>query len=250
MVNNKNDELFLSITDSVHDSQSFWCLFFSGVRQLNIPCVNAKSRNRILRMNEEVKTSEGKNAEQKKKKGFFREIVEFALIALVIVIPFRMFIAQPFVVNGASMDPTFLHGEYLIVDQLSYRFDNPKRGSVLIFKYPKDPSKYFIKRVIGLPGETVKISRGKVTIINSSHPEGMTLDEPYIRYEKKDSFEMTLSNGEYFVMGDNRLGSADSRVWGALPEEDIVGRPVLRLFPISKLSLFPGDINALPEETN
>jgi signal peptidase I len=184
----------------------------------------------------------------KKEKGFFRELLEFALIALIIVIPFRIYIAQPFVVNGASMDPTFKSGEYLIVDQISYRFNTPLRGSILIFKFPKDPSKYFIKRVIGLPGETVSISGGKVTITNSDNPEGITLDEPYIVYEKKDSYKKTLDDDEYFVMGDNRLGSADSRLWGPLPKEDIVGRPILRLFPASRAKILPGDESNLFKE--
>jgi len=178
---------------------------------------------------------------QTKEKGFFRELVEFVIIALIIVIPFRIFIAQPFVVNGASMDPTFENGEYLIVDQLSYKFGAPERGSVLIFKYPKDPSKYFIKRVIGLPNEKVRISGGEVTITNAENPDGIVLNEPYVEFAKKDSFDTTLASDEYFVMGDNRLGSADSRVWGPLPEEDIVGRPVIRLFPFGRISLFPGD---------
>ncbi len=181
----------------------------------------------------------------KKEKGFFRELFEFALIALLVVVPFRMFIAQPFVVNGASMDPTFKSGEYLIVDQITYRFHTPERGSVLIFKFPKDTSKYFIKRVIGLPGETIQINNGKVTIINKEHPEGFALTEPYIVYEKRDDFKTTLSDDEYFVMGDNRLGSADSRLWGPMPKEDIVGRPVARLFPVARASVLPGDERSL-----
>ncbi len=181
------------------------------------------------------------NNQTRKQKSFFRELLEFALIAVVIVIPFRIFIAQPFVVNGSSMDPTFENGEYLIVDQISYRFEKPARGSIIIFKYPKDPSKYFIKRVIGLPGEEIIIKDGKVTIINDNYPEGIPLEEPYIQYEKKDSFTTTLENDEYFVMGDNRLGSADSRVWGPLPEYNIVGRPLIRLFPISRLDVLPGN---------
>ncbi len=184
-----------------------------------------------------------KNSEKKDagSKSLIREIIEFVIIAVVIVIPFRMFIAQPFVVNGASMDPTFLDTQYLIVDQLSYRFKTPERGSVLIFKYPKNESKYFIKRVIGLPGETVKIKDGVVTIVNAENKAGFVLDEPYVAFPKKDTSEMTLDSGEYFVMGDNRLGSADSRYWGPVPTKDIVGRPILRLFPISSASAFPGD---------
>jgi len=174
-------------------------------------------------------------------KSFFRELLEFAIIAVVVVIPFRIYVAQPFVVNGASMDPTFKNGEYLIVDQITYRFDTPERGSVLIFKYPKDTTKYFIKRVIGLPGETVSIKDGIVTVKNKTHPEGFTLSEPYIVHSKSDSFEMTLDNDEYFVLGDNRSGSADSRIWGPMPTEDIVGRPLMRLFPLSAAGIMPGD---------
>jgi signal peptidase I len=180
-----------------------------------------------------------------KQKSFWRELVEFAFIALIIVIPVRTYIAQPFVVNGASMDPTFLSGEYLIVDQLTYHFEQPARGSILIFKYPKDPSKYFIKRVIGLPGETVSIVNGVVSIINNDNKEGFELNEPYIKFDKKDDSRITLDDEEYFVMGDNRLGSADSRLWGPMPEEDIVGRPLVRLFPLGKIGWMPGDERAL-----
>ena len=91
-----------------------------------------------------------------KKSDFIWETVKFAIFALVIVLPIRIYIAQPFIVSGSSMDPTFDNGHYLIVDQLSYRFEKPKRGEVIIFKYPNDPSKFFIKRIIGLPGEKWK----------------------------------------------------------------------------------------------
>jgi signal peptidase I len=202
-------------------------------------------------MNEEqtpqhnIEQGNSNSIDNKTQKSFLREFFEFAIIALVIVIPFRIYIAQPFVVNGASMDPTFTNGEYLIVDQLSYRFDTPARGSVLIFKYPNDPSKYFIKRVIGLPGETVKSENGQITVINSANPIGIKLYEPYIKFHKEDSFETHLGNSEYFVMGDNRAGSADSRMWGALPEEDIIGRPVIRLFPLSRMDILPGNYDEL-----
>lgn len=177
-------------------------------------------------------------------KGFWRELVEFAIIAMIIVVPFRMFIAQPYIVNGASMDPTFKTGDYLIVDQISYRFHQPLRGSVIVFRYPKEPSIFFIKRVIGFPGETVSIKGGTVSIINSVHPEGFVLSEPYIKLTKVEDFSMTLKADEYFVMGDNRAGSADSRYWGPLPTKDIVGRPVLQLFPLSHIDIVPGDKTA------
>lgn len=176
-------------------------------------------------------------------KAVWKEIFQFALIAIFIVLPFRLYIAQPFIVNGASMDPTFHNGEYLIVDQLTYKLSHVNRGDVIIFKYPEDPSKFFIKRIIGLPGETVDINDGVITIINDQNPDGLTLSEPFIEFTKIDSSTTTLGESEYFVMGDNRNNSSDSRVWGALPEENIVGRPVLRLLPFSELDLLPGIIN-------
>jgi len=169
---------------------------------------------------------------------FWKELFKLIILSLVIVIPFRLYIAQPFIVDGASMDPTFDTGNYLIVDELTYHFRGPERGSILIFKYPGDPRKSFIKRVIGLPGEKVSISGGQVTIINTAYPEGLVLDEPYVKFGKKDSADYVLGPSEYFVLGDNRLGSADSRIWGPVPEANIVGRPIIRLFPPA---LFPGD---------
>lgn len=168
----------------------------------------------------------------------WKEILKLIFFSLLIVVPFRLYIAQPFIVEGASMVPTFETGDYLIVDEISYHFKDPQRGSILIFKYPKDPQKSFIKRVIGLPGETISIINGQVTIINEESPEGFTLDEPYIGSEKREDLIFTLEDGEYFVLGDNRLGSADSRIWGPVPEEYIIGRPIIQFFPPS---LFPGD---------
>lgn len=182
--------------------------------------------------------------EQKKTSEFWKEFIKLVAIAIFVVVPFRLYIAQPFVVEGASMDPTFATGQYLIVDELSYHFESPKRFSVLIFKYPLDTSKYFIKRVIGLPGETVSINNGQVSIKNADHPEGFTLDEPYIVYKKGDTSSFTLKAGEYFVMGDNRLGSADSRIWGPVPQNDIIGRPIFRLWP---MAVWPGMKEVAPE---
>jgi signal peptidase I len=169
---------------------------------------------------------------------FWKELFKLIILSLVIVVPFRLYIAQPFVVDGASMDPTFKDGQYLIVDELSFQIREPHRGEVLIFKYPKDPSKYFIKRVIGLPHEGVSIKDGIVTIMNAEHPEGLKLNEPYVKYAKEDTSTTTLGAGEYFVLGDNRAQSADSRFWGTVPEANIIGRPLLRILPPSYL---PGE---------
>jgi len=160
--------------------------------------------------------------------------------SLLMVFLVRTFIAQPFVVNGASMEPTFHTNEYLIVDQLSYEVGTPKRGEVIIFKYPLIPSRYFIKRVIALPGETIKISGTKVEIKRVNSEEFEVLDEPYIEFEKESFVETTLAEDEYFVMGDNRMASLDSRSWGPLKDSFIVGKAFLRLFPPSKVDFLPG----------
>lgn len=170
------------------------------------------------------------------------EMLRFSLIALIIVIPIRMFVAQPFIVSGASMQETFHTGEYLIVDQLTYHFSEAKRGDVIVFRYPKDPSKFFIKRVIGEPGDTVNIEGSTVRISNAAQPNGFILNEPYIKsMANGSSVTEVLGDREYFVMGDNRDQSSDSRVWGVLQEERIVGRAYLRLFPFSTLSYLPGE---------
>lgn len=177
---------------------------------------------------------------QEHRDSFFTELLKFALVALIIVVPVRFFIAQPFIVSGASMDPTFRTGQYLIVDELSYRIDPPNRGDVIIFRYPKDPSQFFIKRVIGLPGETVKIQNGQVYIENADG-DTAKLNEPYV-IDKGNGADMTvkLPTGQYFVMGDNRPESSDSRTWGTLPRDNIIGRAFIRLLPLQNIRLLPG----------
>lgn len=175
----------------------------------------------------------------------FLDIVRFGLFALVIVLPIRWFVAQPFIVSGASMESTFHDKEYLIIDQLTYRFAAPERGDVIVFKYPSDHSKYFIKRVIGLPGDTVVIADGRVTIKNAAHPEGVMLDESYIQGGHDDLQQTTaLGEGEYFVMGDNRDHSSDSRAWGTLKYDEIIGRVLLRLLPPHRAGFLPGTASA------
>lgn len=176
------------------------------------------------------------------KDNFWFEIIRFIIVVLAVVLPIRLLIAQPFIVSGASMDPTFETGEYLIVDQLSYKLENPGRGQVIIFRYPNDPSKYFIKRIIGLPGETVTLSGTSVTIKNSTYPEGFTLTEPYIshRNEKEEDMTIQIPADNYFVLGDNRLQSSDSRSWGLLSKKLIIGTPFVRLYPFNRLDFKPG----------
>ncbi|MES3032134.1 MAG: signal peptidase I [Patescibacteria group bacterium] len=170
----------------------------------------------------------------------FWELVRFAFIALIVVLPIRAFVAEPFVVSGASMVPTFENGNYLIVDKISYKFTDPKRDDVVVFKYPKDQTKFFIKRIIGLPNETVDIRGSVVTITNVDHPEGLTLNEPYVKNIANNATHVELKSDEYFVMGDNRSGSSDSRYWGAVKKNLLTGRAFLRLLPITKLDILPG----------
>lgn len=178
-------------------------------------------------------------------KGLLRDLFTLALLIIVVVIPIRVFIMSPFIVDGESMHPTFKHLDYLVVDEIVYAFGAPERGDVIVFRYPADPSIFYIKRIIGLPGETVFINRGAVTIKNSSGSTSaapIVLPEPYIVNEDATYTKNTqLGKDEYFVMGDNRPNSADSRAWGVLPKKNIIGRVDLRLLPVSLAGFFPGD---------
>jgi signal peptidase I len=179
--------------------------------------------------------------EQKKTKmQSFWELVRFALIALIIVIPIRLFVAEPFIVSGTSMVPTFQNGDYLIVDKISYELGSPKRDDVVVFRYPNDTTKYFIKRVIGLPGETVDIKGSVVTITNATHPNGFTLSEPFVENLSNNNLHFVLTNNQYFVMGDNRIASSDSRYWGPVSKNLFVGEVFSRLLPINNIDIWPG----------
>lgn len=173
-----------------------------------------------------------------------KELLTFAVVAVVIVLPLRIYIAQPFIVSGESMFPTFESGQYLIIDQITYRFHEPVRGDVVVFRYPQDPSKFFIKRIIALPNETIRID-GQDVIIKMTDGTEITLDEPYIELTRENQVEMTMGSDEYFVMGDNRLASLDSRVWGPLKRDMITGRAWLRLLPLNKIDFLPGELSKL-----
>ncbi len=179
-------------------------------------------------------------------KGLLKDLFTLAFLVVVVVIPIRVFIASPFIVDGDSMHPTFKNLDYLIIDEFIYNFKTPSRGDVIVFRYPGNPSIFYIKRIIGLPNETVSISRGSVTV-TTADGEKLTLTEPYIVNEDATYTKNILLNPEeYFVMGDNRPNSSDSRVWGPLPRKDIVGRVDLRLLPLSKSAFFPGTATYSP----
>jgi len=168
------------------------------------------------------------------------DVLKFVLITAAIVLPIRFFVAQPFLVSGPSMEPTFNNNDYLIVDEISYRFEKPKRGEVVIFRQPTE-DKYLIKRIIGLPGETLRFS-GKDIAISSPGKEGeLIIDQSFLKYEIPIEKEtLTLDADHYFVLGDNRPVSYDSRYFGPLEAKNIVGRPLIRLYPFSQIDFFPG----------
>ncbi len=196
--------------------------------------------------NNQEKSVEGPVLDKKSKNflSFTWELIKIAVIALIIVIPIRYFLFQPFIVSGESMTPNFQNGNYLIVDEISYRLSTPQRGDVIVFNagFIKDPSgKYdylgqrFIKRVIGLPGETVDVTNGKVEIIKDG--KTTVLSEKYLPANLKTNqdAEVTLKSGQYFVMGDNRTYSYDSRYWGYVPQKDIIGKASLRILPLTEV---------------
>lgn len=170
---------------------------------------------------------------------FFWEVAKIVILALVIVIPIRYFVFQPFIVKGLSMTPAFHDGDYLIIDQISYRFKTPQRGEVIVFKYPRDPSQRFIKRIVGLPQEKVELRNGQI-IITDKFGETTVLDESNYLLSQGwlEEMEVNLGEGEYFILGDNRAHSFDSRRWGPLSKEYIVGRVLLRAWPPKAMAYF------------
>ena len=167
------------------------------------------------------------------------EVVKVLILSLVIVLPIRYFIVQPFIVRGASMEPNFSDREYLVVDEISYLLRAPKRGEAVIFRYPRDPRQFFIKRIIGLPDERVEIKSGKIKIFNSVYPEGFTLEESYLLsgLGTHPDVVSALGPGEYFVLGDNRNFSSDSRFWGGLDRKFLIGRVVFRAWPLNQFGM-------------
>jgi len=166
---------------------------------------------------------------------FIWEILKIVIIALVIVIPIRYFLFQPFIVKGQSMEPNFENGNYLIIDELSFRFRDPRREEVVVFRYPRNPSQRFIKRIIGLPGEKIEIKAGSIMV------NDQILDESeYLPFglQTPGNIQISLNENEYFVLGDNRISSFDSRQWGPLPRKNIIGRVYFRAWPFTALAKF------------
>ncbi len=189
--------------------------------------------------------------------GFILEIIKIIALAFIIIVPVRVFLFQPFFVQGASMEPNFEDGQYLIINELGYKetsigwgshdfftvnpFRKISRQMTVVFRYPLDSDKYFIKRIIGLPGEKIRILNGDVFIFNSQSPDGFILDESaYLlaSLKTRGDLAVTLKDDEYFVMGDNRMFSSDSRSWGPVSKKDIIGEVLFRAWPIDKITVF------------
>lgn len=169
---------------------------------------------------------------------FFLEIAQIAVLALVIILITRHFLILPFIVKGASMEPNFHDNEYLIVDEVTYRLREPERGEIVVFHPPTSEKQYYIKRIIGLPKERVEVKDGKVTIYSDTYPSGVVLQEEYLTETTNGSDSVTLGPDQYYVMGDNRNASLDSRSFGALPEKNIIGRVWIRGLPLEKAGTF------------
>jgi signal peptidase I len=181
-----------------------------------------------------------KEINSEKEKLTLSEIIKFTIITLILVIPLRMFVAEPYLVRLTSMYPTFKDSDYLIVEKISKK--NIKRGDVIIFKSPVD-NRNLIKRVIGLPGEKITLNKG-VFEIEKENGEKQILIEKYVVYQDLEKqTNIKLTGNQYFVSGDNRAGSYDSRDWGALPKENIIGKPFLRFFHFNAIGVWPGKIS-------
>lgn len=170
------------------------------------------------------------------------ELVKIVLISLAIIIPVRYYLIQPFYVKGASMEPNFYDKEYLIIDEISYRFHKVERGDIVVFRYPRNPEEYFIKRIIGLPGEKARLKDGFVYIYNEEHPDGFKLEEKYLAVDLRtygfNEEMITLAGDQYFVLGDNRNSSKDSRSFGPVDEKFIIGKVLLRGWPLDRINVF------------
>ena len=169
---------------------------------------------------------------------FFLELIKIAILAGITIFVIRALIFKPFYVKGQSMEPNFYEKDYLIIDEVTYRFREPERWEIIVLKSPVSTD-FYLKRVVGLPGERVKVENGKVIIYNDANPKGIILNETYLSsISTSGSVSFTLGDDQYFVLGDNRGASFDSRSFGAISRSAIIGRVWLRGWPFSRISSF------------
>ena len=164
-------------------------------------------------------------------KSMLRETLETVILAVLIFLVIRSLV-QNYRIEGQSMEPNFHHGQYLLVNKMAYRLGEHKRGDVIVFRYPNNPTQDYIKRVIGLPGDTIEILDG-VLFVN-----GQPVDEPYDQIPMlRNIAAQTVDPGNLYVLGDNRPSSSDTRTWGQLPQEFVIGKAWLAIWPVEEAGL-------------
>lgn len=198
-----------------------------------------KEEKELAEIEQEIEKAEEKLSVWRQIGLFIYETVKLIVVVFVIVFLIRYFLVQPFYVVGDSMYPNLKNGEYLLVDEISYRLHEPHRGDIIVFRFPGNPRENYIKRIIGLPGEKIQVIDGKVKVTNAKNPAGAFLEEPYLASDLRTEgdTDMTLGQDEFFVLGDNRKASSDSRSWGFVPRKNIIGRTAIVLFPANRLQL-------------
>ncbi len=190
----------------------------------------------------ELIKSEEEKSNFSKVLAFFGELVKTVLISLAIILPIRYFVIQPFYVKGASMEPNFFDKDYLIINEFVYRMREPARGDIVVFRNPRNEEEFFIKRVIGLPNDKIKIYNNKVYVNNKENADWIELEEYYLPdgRETRGNEVIELNEGEYYVLGDNRDRSLDSRVFGPIKQDAIIGKVWLRGWPLENAEIFKG----------
>ena len=179
-----------------------------------------------------------------KTKSIFGDLLKYLAVAFIVMLPVRLFLIQPFIVSGNSMAPAFTDGNYLVIDELYTQHETLERGDVVIFRYPLDPSLYYIKRIVGMPGETMTIDKGAVSIDKRDGTrQVLVVPRPSItELTQVEPIITKLAKDEYFVLGDNRSESSDSREWGPLQSKFIIGRALMRIWPLNSIEILPGSI--------
>lgn len=189
----------------------------------------------------EIKNNDEPSFNRQEVTVFFWEVIKIIVVSLAIIVPIRYYLVQPFFVKGASMEPSFEDKDYVLIDEITFRFRQPQRGEIIVFRAPNDLSQFYIKRIVGLPGEAVQIKDNQVTIFNVQNSNGFVLNETeYLNQEVITSGDLktNIDLNEYFVLGDNREHSSDSRIWGPVGKNLISGRVFFRAWPFDKAGKF------------
>ena len=186
-----------------------------------------------MKGSEQQTHDENDRSEQGNQLSTLKEVLESIVIAVVLAIIIRMFIIEPYYIPTGSMEPTLMVNDRIIVSKVNYHFTEPKRGDIVVFKYPKDTTRSFVKRLIGLPGDVVEIKDSMLYVNGQATPE----EYLPLGLEYADFGPVQVPENNYFMLGDNRDNSEDSRYWGFLPQDLMVGKAVFIYWPVERLSL-------------